>query len=165
MTLRDAHRPAAPAELRNDQCQERELQERAILPSDFEDASLTEQSWPTIPAVTHVIEALGSEIHVIFVIDAPPVEHKDVADLGQQGEEDESGIPLYEGKSLWTARVNARSSVRAGDRIDLGVDTRNMHFFDPDSGLAIGDKQAAEPRRCEHGFPQAGVIAPAVAGQ
>jgi multiple sugar transport system ATP-binding protein len=94
-----------------------------------------------------VIEALGSEIHVIFVIDAPPVEHKDVADLGPQGEEDESGIPLYEGKSLWTARVNARSSVRAGDRIDLGVDTRNMHFFDPDSGLAIGDKQAAEPRR------------------
>ena len=32
MTLRDAHRPAAPAELRNDQCQARELQERAILP-------------------------------------------------------------------------------------------------------------------------------------
>ena len=31
MTLRDAHRPAVPAELRNDQCQTRELQERAIL--------------------------------------------------------------------------------------------------------------------------------------
>ena len=117
-----------------------------IRPSDFEDASLTEESWPTIPAVTHVIEALGSEIHVIFVIDAPPVEHKDVADLGPQGEDDESAIPLYEGKSLWTARVNARSSVRAGDRIELGVDTRNMHFFDPDSGLAIGGKKIAGSR-------------------
>jgi hypothetical protein len=31
MTLRDAHRPAAPAELRNDQRQARELQERVIL--------------------------------------------------------------------------------------------------------------------------------------
>lgn len=31
MTLRDAHRPAAPAELRNYQCQARELQERVIL--------------------------------------------------------------------------------------------------------------------------------------
>jgi hypothetical protein len=112
MTLRDAHRPAAPAELRNDQCQARELQERAILPSDFEDASLTEQSWPTIPAVTHVIEALGSEIHVIFVIDAPPVEHKDVADLGPQGEEDESGIPLYEGKSCGR-RGSTRAAVSA----------------------------------------------------
>src|SRR5580658_1196630 len=84
-----------------------------IRPSDFEDASMTEQPWPRIPAVAHVIEALGSEIHVIFAIDAPPVEHKDVADLGPQGEEDESGMPLHEGKSQWTARVNARSTVRA----------------------------------------------------
>ena len=62
------------------------------------------------------------------------------------GEEGESGIPLYEGKSLWTARVNARSSVRAGDRIELAVDTSNMHFFDPDSGLAIGGKKIAGSR-------------------
>jgi multiple sugar transport system ATP-binding protein len=117
-----------------------------IRPSDFEDASLTEQPWPTIPAVAHVIEALGSEIHVVFFIDAPPVEHKDVADLGPQGEEDESGMPLREGKSLWTARVNARSGVRAGDRIELGVDTSNMHFFDPDSGLAIGGNKVAGSR-------------------
>jgi multiple sugar transport system ATP-binding protein len=109
-----------------------------IRPSDFEDASLTEQPWPKIPAVAHVIEALGSEIHVLFFIDAPPVEHKDVADLGPQGEEDESAMPLHKGKSLWTARVNARSGVRAGDRIELGVDTSHMHFFDPDSGLVIG---------------------------
>jgi hypothetical protein len=63
-----------------------------------------------------------------------------------QGEEDESGIPLHEGKSLWTARVNARSSVRTGDRIELAVDTSNMHFFDPDSGLTIGSKKIAGSR-------------------
>jgi multiple sugar transport system ATP-binding protein len=119
-----------------------------IRPSDFEDASLTEQPWPRIPAAAHVIEALGSEIHVIFFIDAPPVEHQDVADLGPRGEDDESAMPLHEGKSLWTARVNAHSGVRAGDRIELAVDTGNMHFFDPDSGLAIGDKQAG--RDAEH---------------
>jgi multiple sugar transport system ATP-binding protein len=117
-----------------------------IRPSDFEDASLTDESWPRMPVETHVTEALGSEIHVIFAIDAPPVVHKDVADLSAQGEEDESAIPLYEGKSLWTARVSARSQARSGDRIELEVDTRNLHFFDPESGLAIGDKQAAEPR-------------------
>ncbi len=92
---------------------------------------------------THLIEALGTEIHVIFAIDAPPVEHKDVADLAPQEEEDESAIPLYGGKSLWTAQVSARSKVRAGERIELGVDTRNLHFFDPGSGLAIGGRQAA----------------------
>jgi multiple sugar transport system ATP-binding protein len=116
-----------------------------IRPSDFEDSSLTEDSWPRMPVVTHVIEALGSEIHVIFSIDAPPVVHKDVADLAPEQEEEGAAIPLHEGKSLWTARVNARSRVRSGDRIELGVDTRNLHFFDPDSGLAIGVRQAAEP--------------------
>jgi len=55
-------------------------------------------------------------------------------------------MPLHEGKSLWTARVNARSGVRAGDQIELGVDTSNMHFFDPDSGLAIGGNKVAGSR-------------------
>jgi multiple sugar transport system ATP-binding protein len=114
-----------------------------IRPSDFEDSRLTEDSWPRLTVVTHVTEALGSEIHVIFSIDAPPVEHKDIADLAPEKEEEGAAISLHEGKSLWTARVNARSQVRAGDRIELGVDTRNLHFFDPDSGLAIGAKQAA----------------------
>ena len=114
-----------------------------IRPSDFEDASLTDDSWPKMPVVTHVTEALGSDIHVIFAIDAPPVEHKDLADLVPEQEEEGSAIPLHAGKSLWTARVNARSPVRAGDRIELGVDTRNLHFFDPDSGLAIGGTKIA----------------------
>jgi multiple sugar transport system ATP-binding protein len=112
-----------------------------IRPSDFEDASLTDESWARMPIAVHVTEALGSEIHVIFVIDAPPVDHKDVVDLGPQEAEEGAAIPLYEGKSLWTARVNARSRVRAGDRIELGVDTSNIHFFDPESGLAIGEKK------------------------
>jgi multiple sugar transport system ATP-binding protein len=116
-----------------------------VRPSDFEDASLVDEPWARMPVVTHVTEALGSEIHVIFVIDAPPVKHKDVADLAAREEEDKAALPLYEGKSLWTARVNARSQVRAGDRIELKVNTRNLHFFDPDSGLAIGEKLAAEP--------------------
>ena len=115
-----------------------------IRPSDFEDASLTGESWPVMAVEAHLTEALGSEINVIFAIDAPPVEHKEVADLAPQGEEDESAVPLYEGKSLWTARVNARSNVRGGDRIELGVDTRNLHFFDPGSGLAIGRRATGE---------------------
>jgi multiple sugar transport system ATP-binding protein len=114
-----------------------------IRPSDFEDASLADESWPRMAVETHVTEELGSETRVVFAITAPPVEHKDIADLAPQDEEDESAIPLYEGQSLWTARVNAHSPVRAGDRIEVGVDTRNLHFFDPGSGLAIGGKQPA----------------------
>ena len=76
-------------------------------------------------------------------------------DLVPEAEEGGAAVPLYEGKSVWTARVDAHSQVRAGDPIELGVDTRSLYFFDPDSGLAIGNKQAAEPRLSRRGTPVA----------
>ena len=51
---------------------------------------------------------------------------------------------LAEGKSLWTARVAARSRVRAGQPCELAVDTSNLQFFDPDSALSIGHPAAGE---------------------
>ncbi|PZG16136.1 ABC transporter ATP-binding protein [Nonomuraea aridisoli] len=111
-----------------------------IRPSDFEDANSAGSNangWATLPVKAEVTEELGSEINVLFLIDAPPVEHKDTVAAADAGE-DEEALPLTGDKSLWTARVNARSHVRPGQNIDLVVDTHNLHFFDPDSGLAIG---------------------------
>ena len=53
-------------------------------------------------------------------------------------EEDETVAALAGGKSLWTARVSARSAVRAGQPLQLAVDTSRLHFFDPGSGASIG---------------------------
>ncbi|GAA2360616.1 ABC transporter ATP-binding protein [Nonomuraea africana] len=112
-----------------------------IRPSDFEDASAAgshANGWATLPAKAEVTEELGSEINVLFLIDAPPVEHKDTVAAQDTGDEEEATLPLVGDKSLWTARVNARSHVRPGQTIDLVVDTHNLHFFDSTSGLAIG---------------------------
>ncbi|NUW36233.1 sn-glycerol-3-phosphate ABC transporter ATP-binding protein UgpC [Nonomuraea sp. SMC257] len=115
-----------------------------IRPSDFEDASAAgnhANGWATLPVKAEVTEELGSEINVLFLIDAPPVEHKDTVAAADQGEDEEAALPLVGDKSLWTARVNARSHVRPGQNIDLVLDTHNLHFFDPTSGLAIGHEQ------------------------
>jgi multiple sugar transport system ATP-binding protein len=112
-----------------------------IRPSDFEDATSAgnhANGWATLPVKAEVTEELGSEINVLFLIDAPPVEHKDTVAAADTGDDDEAALPLVGDKSLWTARVNARSHVRPGQNIELVVDTHNMHFFDPASGLAIG---------------------------
>ena len=109
-----------------------------IRPSDFEDASLAGASWARMSVTANVTEELGSEIHLIFVVDAPPVEHKDAADLAADESDEESSIPIAEGKSVWTARVSSRSRVRPGDSLELGVDTGKLHFFDPTSGLTVG---------------------------
>jgi multiple sugar transport system ATP-binding protein len=108
-----------------------------IRPSDFEDASLADAEWAKMPVTAGVTEDLGSEIHVLFSIDAPQVQHSSIAQA-VAGDDDDTAIPLAGGKSLWTARVAARSKVRPGQPVELAVDTSNLQFFDPDSGLAIG---------------------------
>jgi multiple sugar transport system ATP-binding protein len=114
-----------------------------IRPSDFEDAGLTGSTWGKMAVTTAVTEELGSEIHVIFTIDAPPVEHASLAKAADDdGDEDVSVAALIGGKSLWTARVSARSRVRPGQPIELGVDTHHLHFFDPNTGLSIGHPKA-----------------------
>jgi multiple sugar transport system ATP-binding protein len=112
-----------------------------IRPSDFEDAGLADAGWARMPVTAGVTEDLGSEIHVLFTIDAPQVQHSGIADA-VSGSDDGDAIPLDGGRSLWTARVAARSKVRAGQPAELSVDTSNLQFFDPDSGLSIGHAQA-----------------------
>ena len=116
-----------------------------IRPSDFEDAAHAKPDWAPMAAHSTVTEELGSEINVIFTIDAPPVEHKDTADLAEDAESDgDMAIPLVDNKALWTARVNSRSHVRPNQDVQLAVDTRRLHFFDPSSGLAIGHPDAVD---------------------
>jgi multiple sugar transport system ATP-binding protein len=122
-----------------------------IRPSSFEDADVSnEAKMPTLKVKADVTEELGSEINVIFTIAAPPVEHKDVSDLAHDvtDEDDEStGIPVGENQSLWTARVNPKSEVHGGREVSLSVDTTELHFFDPETGLAIGHPDAPHEGR------------------
>jgi multiple sugar transport system ATP-binding protein len=110
-----------------------------VRPSDFEDGAIGDASWARMPVTVGVTEELGTEIHVIFTIDAPPVEHAALASAAEHhDEEDDTVAALAGGKSLWTARVSARSAVRPGQPVELAVDTRSLHFFDPSSGETIG---------------------------
>ena len=115
-----------------------------IRPSDFEDASLADSGWARMTVTTDVTEELGSEIHVIFSIDAPPVQHDSISATVDDESADDAAIVMASGKSLWTARVAARSRVRPGEQMELAVDTSNLQFFDPASALSIGHPAARE---------------------
>jgi multiple sugar transport system ATP-binding protein len=108
-----------------------------VRPSDFEDAALAEATWPRMTVQSSVTEELGSEIHVIFTIDAAPVQHASITQARADDGDDEA-IPLTDNKTLWTARVAARSGIKSGSVADLALDTSNLQFFDPVSGLSIG---------------------------
>jgi len=108
-----------------------------IRPSDFEDASLAEAGWPRLRVTTSVIEELGSEILVLFGIDAPPVEHASLTEATEAAGDD-GAIPIIGPETMWTARVAARSTIRPGSPVELAVNTSNLQFFDPADGLSIG---------------------------
>ena len=115
-----------------------------IRPSDFEDAAVADRQRGTMAVTAGVTEELGSEINVIFTIDAPHVEHASIAEATEATQdEDEATAALIGGKSLWTARVSKESRVRHGAQLELSVDTRYLQFFDPASGLSIGHPQAS----------------------
>jgi multiple sugar transport system ATP-binding protein len=107
-----------------------------VRPSDFEDGRLAEAGWARLTVTADVVEELGSEIHVIFAIDSPPVQHASISDA-TAGPDDDAAITMNLGKSLWTARVAARSRVKPGQQLELAVDTGSLHYFDPESGQAV----------------------------
>jgi multiple sugar transport system ATP-binding protein len=110
-----------------------------VRPSDFEDAAIADQAWPRITVTAGVTEELGSEIHILFTIDAPSVRHPSLGEIaGSSADADEAVGVLAGGKSLWTGRVAARSKIRSGQPAGLAVDATNLQFFDPDTGLSIG---------------------------
>jgi multiple sugar transport system ATP-binding protein len=117
-----------------------------IRPSDMEDAAeWSNPDLPTIEVIADVTEDLGSEVNVLFTVDAPPVGVEEVMEAADEPVE-EAAFLLEENRAVFCARVDARSQARPGARVRLSVDPRRFHFFDPETGLAVGAaKPAAAP--------------------
>jgi multiple sugar transport system ATP-binding protein len=110
-----------------------------IRPEDMDDAALAGDRGPTsrIRVTTAIVEALGSELLIHFDIDAPPVLTEDTKELARDaGTIDQLDAATGEMTEM-IARANPRSRARAGEPIELTVDTTRAHFFDLDTGLAI----------------------------
>ena len=117
-----------------------------IRPSDMEDCAVwRNENLPSIEVRAEVTEELGSEVNVIFPVDAPPVLTEDtIAAASDEGDADT--IPLIadtQAQARFCARVDSRTAVRPGESITLSLDPGRFHYFDPDTGAAIGSKEPA----------------------
>ena len=108
-----------------------------IRPSDLEDADVWTTSGSSVLDVeVDITEELGSEVNVLFTIDAPPVTTEDaLAAASDEGADDI--LPLITERAQFCARVDARTRAKPGQAVRLAVDPSRFHFFEPDSGLAI----------------------------
>jgi multiple sugar transport system ATP-binding protein len=114
-----------------------------IRPSDFEDAALgRDPQLPTIDVDVDVVEELGTEVHLIFGVAAPPLHSEHVTAALDEVDEDAQRLVHDDRgqRSSFTARVDPSTRARPGERIRLTVDNRAFHFFDADTGEALADR-------------------------
>ncbi|HZS24491.1 MAG TPA: sn-glycerol-3-phosphate ABC transporter ATP-binding protein UgpC [Gaiellaceae bacterium] len=115
-----------------------------IRPEDLEDVALVRDAPGNtrLKGKIELTEALGSEIMAHFTVDARPAVTAEVRELAEdvgddRGPQHESGAQ----RATLVGRFGARSRVRKDDDVEVVVDTRALHFFDPETGLGIYEGQ------------------------
>jgi multiple sugar transport system ATP-binding protein len=110
-----------------------------IRPSDFEDAAVwRDETRPGIDINVDMAEELGSEVNLIFSIDAKPAET-----LAEIQADDDAGDGAFDplapaDGTVCTACVDPRTKAVPGSPARLMIDTAQLHYFDPTSGVAVG---------------------------
>jgi multiple sugar transport system ATP-binding protein len=111
-----------------------------IRPEDLEDAAFTAEAPPgrTLDTVVSLREALGSEVLIHFSVAASTAPAPDASEFIES---------LGDAGSIFVARVHPQTKAREGQPLRLVVNTKRLHFFDADTGLAIyGDGEVAGVR-------------------
>jgi multiple sugar transport system ATP-binding protein len=113
-----------------------------IRPDATEDAAIARDAPEDrrFAAVTELRETVGSEAFLHFTLDGEPVVTEDTRELA--ADTDEGVLQRLEEEAAqkrtqFVARTHARSRAREGERVELFVDTRELHFFDPESGEGL----------------------------
>jgi multiple sugar transport system ATP-binding protein len=115
-----------------------------IRPEDLEDAAVANgDAGPRLRGRVELREALGSEVLVHFMVAARQAVTDDMRELAEDVGDDRIVEQLADGNQPASAslvgRFSPRTGVAEGDVVDVAIDRRALHFFDPQTGLAIRD--------------------------
>jgi multiple sugar transport system ATP-binding protein len=119
-----------------------------IRPEDIEDVALVADAPADkrLQGVVELREALGSEIMVHFRVDASAADTEETKELAEDvhgGDAQTAPGQPEGGEAIIVGRFGARSRVKEGETVEAAVDTRALHFFDPDTGLGVYESKGA----------------------
>jgi multiple sugar transport system ATP-binding protein len=120
-----------------------------IRPEDLDDASLAADELPRLKGTVRLREALGSEVMIHLEVDARAAETDETRELASDRGE-EGGTRADSAKAVVVGRFSPRTTVREGKEVEAAVETRALHFFDPETGLGIYD-ESDQPQRQQKG--------------
>ena len=112
-----------------------------IRPEAFEDVDFAPTGLPQIEVKVDVLEELGSDAYVFFPIEAEQVVIEEA--LSDQGEGETTLLAAERDRTLFVARVDARTKARVGDTMRLAVDPSRLYFFAPETGESLLNGAAA----------------------
>jgi multiple sugar transport system ATP-binding protein len=113
-----------------------------IRPEDLEDAAVANgDAGPRLQGQVELREALGAEVLVHFGIAARQAVTEDMRELAEDVGDDRVVGKLSDGERPMSAtlvgRFSPRTRVVEGDAVEVSIDPHALHFFDPQTGLAI----------------------------
>jgi multiple sugar transport system ATP-binding protein len=113
-----------------------------VRPEALEDAALADEALPRLQGRVELCEALGPEKLVHFAVQARHPRTEDMRELAEDAGDEPGVAPLRSGEDESDATVVGRFSpdtrVAEGEAVEVAVDPRHLHFFDPGTGRAIG---------------------------
>jgi multiple sugar transport system ATP-binding protein len=108
-----------------------------IRPEDLEDAALARNGGERLAVEVDIREDMGSEVFAHFAVDAEPVQTQEVLEAMEEQDVSEAVRERMSRGVPFIARLARGTAAREGDRIELTVDTDQLHFFDPETGAGI----------------------------
>ncbi|HZO98637.1 MAG TPA: sn-glycerol-3-phosphate ABC transporter ATP-binding protein UgpC [Gaiellaceae bacterium] len=107
-----------------------------VRPEDLADASGADGA-ARIAVAVDIREDMGSEVFLHFAVDAPPVKAEALRELVGDEAVEAADVQTHHHGSPFIARVGRDTAAREGERAELAVNTRLLHFFDLETGAAI----------------------------
>ena len=105
-----------------------------IRPSDLAFPEEGDASWSRLSITPELVENLGPELHAIFPVEAPSI---DADTLGLAAADSGDARLLADERSLFIASLSSRRPIAAGETVELALNPERIHFFDPETGIAI----------------------------
>ena len=116
-----------------------------IRPEDMEDAAVVREAHPdrVISVVCDIREDMGSEVFVHFNVKADAVTTREVVEalVVEDAEDEEARIAAGRARGegvTFVARLERASEARERQPLAVEVDVARLHFFDPETGIAVG---------------------------
>ncbi len=94
-----------------------------------------------VPGIVQVVERLGTETHAVVGVDAPRLRSHALSEAVDTGPDDDV-LLAEDDRAAFTIVTDARAPLAVGDRVELSVEPGQLHGFDAETGMALGEPSA-----------------------